>query len=821
MRWFHVEVAGLRMVQHVATGLRHMVGTCGHCALPTLLATAGCVLLSCVLLRHFSRDYDWVPVHVAAWAGGAGITRKGRRCDGRPVGGEPLDPSVLCASYARFSSDMQRDESISDQQRKCHEKAAANGHAISRQLEFSDQAVSGTKRHRDGLDAMLAAAEAGKLQVLYFHSLSRLSRESVITLPLLKQLVYNYGVRVISVTEGIDSDDTAWELIAHIMSIVHEQYLKDLAENVLRGQEGAVLAGLSVGDYCFGYTSAPVPGTEQGRRGRNTKPRKMYIIDAATAPWVARIFRWFVHERQSVRWIARELNRLGAPKDHRATTKEWRHQYLPKLLRNRKYIGCWPWGEKKNVRDPLTGKVRQKDRSPEECEKWLRHLPHLQLIDNEIFQEAQRLLDINDEVSAVNRKEKGKFNGSKPGASGRHPCHLLSQLIVCGHCGRTFYVGGTGGKYLFCPGYHMGLCGCQTQLRRDRGQGMILKEIGQRILANPAWRQRVLEETVKAWNAQEAAIPTELAAARRSLAEVEQKIANILDRMEGGRGGPELDDRLAQRRLEKRDLTEQVERLQRADQGRPPAPTETWVDERLNDLGDVLAQGTPAAAHALRNLVGGKIVVTEIRQPGRERHYLQGRFTVTTKAVVEMLVGPTDERWAGPEHASGDHSEEIVIDFREPPEIESLSERAKQLYDQGVMNAQIAKELGCARNYVTKLLKFWFESRGLKMPDGRSRRSTLQQKHLEPPVYQQIADEAMALYQQGMLLQDVANTLQVDRNTITAVIRWWHETRGLPVPDGRTRRKDLDVKTSRTIAKSPAEGQSEKAGPEPEAGEAA
>ena len=59
----------------------------------------------------------------------------------------------------------------------------------------------------------------------------------MISLPLLKHLVYNLGVRVISVTDGIDSDNTAWELIAHIMSIISEQYVRDLAANVFRGQE--------------------------------------------------------------------------------------------------------------------------------------------------------------------------------------------------------------------------------------------------------------------------------------------------------------------------------------------------------------------------------------------------------------------------------------------------------------------------------------------------------------------------------------------------------------------------------------------------------
>lgn len=220
------------------------------------------------------------------------------------------------------------------------------------------------------------------------------------------------------------------------------------------------------------------------------------------------------------------------------------------------------------------------------------------------------------------------------------------------------------------------------------------------------------------------------------------------------------------------------------------------MDEQLRNLADVLTGSTPAAAHALRNLVGGSVVVTEIRQPGRERHYLQGRFAVTVKAVVERLVGSTNACGAKSEPATGDFSEEIVIDFREPPEIEALSERAKQLYDEGLMCAQIAERLGCSRSRVTALLKFWFESRGLVMPDGRSRRATLKRKHLDPPLYQKIAEEVMVLYRQKKLLEDIANQLGCDRNTVTAAIRWWHEVRGLPVPDGRTRRKELNVKTS-------------------------
>jgi DNA invertase Pin-like site-specific DNA recombinase len=765
--------------------------------LPAWLVFFG-ILLGGVAWRAFAFDHfafdvsagSMLPLAMAA-------AYASHHCDGSVPVGPPIDPTIPCGSYSRFSSDLQSEESNADQQRKCREKATLKGHQIWPELEFADEAVSGTKRHRAGLDAMLAAAEAGKIKVLYFFSLSRLARESVITLPLLKHLVYNCGVRIISCTEGIDSIDTAWELIAHIMSIVHEQYIKDLAANVLRGQEGALLAGFSLGDYCFGYSSVPIPGSEKGRRGRNAKPRKMYVIDAETVAWVARIFHWFVEEQRTLSWIARELNRLRAPQDHRAGKKKgWRHQYLPRLLSNRKFIGWWPWGQKRNVRNPLNGDVRQEDRPETEHQKWLRHFPHLQVVDNETFERARQLLKENDDAYAASRGEKGKLKGSQPGTAAKQPRHLLSGLIKCGHCGRTFYVGGAHGKYLFCPGYHMGVCPCQTQLRRDLAERMILEEIGRRILANPAWRQLVFGETLKAWNTHQAHVPTELAAAEKALAEVEQKIANLLDRMEDGQGGPELNERLVERRAEKQKLTENVDRLRRANTSRPAEPTEAWVNDRLRHLDEVLHQATPAAALALRNLVGGQIVVTEIRQPSQKRHYLQGRFTIRVSAIVHALLGGQGDSGQPSSDSSDTFGEEIVIDFREPPQYEDESERAKELFDKDWLMVRIAREMGKTKSYVRKLIKHWFESHGLPVPDGRSRRSTLKEKHQVPPMFEALADPVAALLKEDLLIEEIAARLRCCRETITKVIEYLRTVRGLDIPDGRTRRKGLDHKVS-------------------------
>jgi len=689
---------------------------------------------------HFRRP-DFVLPHEPR-----SICRRARRDGGS---GPAVGPAAgIAASYARYSSEMQREESIEDQRRKCRERAGQEGHHLLPEFEFSDEAVSGTKLVRVGLQAMMAAAVAGRFQVLYFHNLSRLARESVITMPMLKELVYNHKIRVISVTEGIDSDREGWDMMATMLSLQHERYIKDLSDNVFRGQEGNVLARLSVGDYCFGYTSVPVPGGEQGRRGRNAKPRMVYAVDPETADWVRRIFHWFVVERRGLRWITRELNRLGAPKDHRSTTKQWHHQYLPRLLRNRKFVGVWPWGGKKNVRNPLTGQVRQEDRPDEDIEQWTRHFPELQIIDNETFDIAQRLLQENVDTLASRRGPNGKVNGSAVGAGANHPRHLLSGLICCQTCGARFYVGGANGKYLFCPNYHRGTCQCQTQLLRERAERLILDAIGQRMLANPAWRKAVLDATLASWANRERERPGRVEEVKAGLATLDRKIARLLDQLEDADETdlPAIRQRHKERVKEKNALTVELRQLDRTteqDQDRriDIDPTEEWVMNQLRSLADVLTAGTPAAALALRELVGGQIVVEEIREPGRKRYFLRGRFTIKSNLLAKVICPSSVDPATVDGEEAGELAEEIVIDFVDADPLDELAEKAKQLYDQDLSNQEISRQMNCSKSQITKLLGHWSELHSQPLPDGRSRRWKLPRAPQVVPAYQQIADD--------------------------------------------------------------------------------
>jgi hypothetical protein len=458
------------------------------------------VLITCGLLRLFGNVFTTlsahpvyeVPAAVAGPLSGAG--RRGRRGAGR----EPTGPGNVATSYARYSSDQQDSSSIDQLQRKCREDAERNGHDLRPEFEFKDKAISGTRVDRAGFQAMLAAARERRFDVLYFENLSRLAREFLISIATIKELVYIHKIRIISTSEGIDSERAGWELMAIFRSVQHAEFISALRSAVLRGQEEAILNDWSVGDWCFGYGSEPIPGSETGRRGRNRKPRKRVIINEEHAQWVRRIFDWFVNQHRTPAWIAQELTRLKAPKDHRAKTAMWRHSYVTRLLRNRKYIGIWPWGEKTNVRNPLNGQMTQEDRPLDEARKYERERPHLRLVDDETYFKAHSMLDENDAKYAGTRQDNGRLRGSTKGL--QNPRHLLQGVVRCGACTSVFQVAGAHGKYLKCAGSPTGECDVHTFLRRDLAERMILEVVGEQLLRNPPWRAAVLKAAQATWH---------------------------------------------------------------------------------------------------------------------------------------------------------------------------------------------------------------------------------------------------------------------------------------------------------------------------------
>lgn len=166
--------------------------------------------------------------------------------------------------------------------------------------------------------------------------------------------------------------------------------------------------------------------------------------------------------------------------------------------------------------------------------------------------------------------------------------------------------------------------------------------------------------------------------------------------------------------------------------------------------------------------------------------------------VVDEVAGGWVRRVTGLEIPGDDvGGPEVVIDYRQDPEgiPAAVAAEAVALYDAGLLEKEVARRLGLARSTVTRVLDARDASRGRAREDGRPRRATLEDKHGTPPTYREIADRVKALADRRLLFGEIAAEMDLDRNTITAAWRWWHASRGLPVPDGRGRRKTLDRKS--------------------------
>lgn len=150
--------------------------------------------------------------------------------------------------YCRYSSELQRSESITDQERRCRDGLDRMGIPHGHFVLIPDEAVSGTQENRPGLDRIKILIKAKRLGTLVVTEQSRLTRADNAK-SIIKDIVHGGG-RFISITEGIDTDKKGWGMLVGFTEMHHSRSNEDTAERVRGGQEGRVLDGDgSAGDY--------------------------------------------------------------------------------------------------------------------------------------------------------------------------------------------------------------------------------------------------------------------------------------------------------------------------------------------------------------------------------------------------------------------------------------------------------------------------------------------------------------------------------------------------------------------------------------------
>src|SRR5579871_1522063 len=106
---------------------------------------------------------------------------------------------MRAAIYARFSSELQRDESIEDQVEVCRRELERQRWTVAK--VYTDRAQSGASRFRPQYQQMIADAEAKQFDVLVCEALDRLGRKLADIADLHDRLTFA-GVRIHTVATG-------------------------------------------------------------------------------------------------------------------------------------------------------------------------------------------------------------------------------------------------------------------------------------------------------------------------------------------------------------------------------------------------------------------------------------------------------------------------------------------------------------------------------------------------------------------------------------------------------------------------------------------
>ena len=259
-------------------------------------------------------------------------------------------------------------------ERAAHE----NGTAIE---VYTDYAISGSSlKNRPGIRALLNDAKSRRFDYVIAEALDRISRDQEDIAAIYKRLRHA-DIRLVTLAEGEIS-----ELHIGLKGTMNALFLNDLAHKTRRGQRGRVEAGKIPGGNSYGYQ---IVRRVLDDRSVTTGERE---IDAEQAAIIRRIFKEYT-EGMAPRRIAARLNHEGVASPRgghwNASTINGNRQRRNGILNNDLYIGRITYNRQRFVKDPETAK-RVARPNPEH--QWvIREVPHLRIVDDELWGRAQAI----------------------------------------------------------------------------------------------------------------------------------------------------------------------------------------------------------------------------------------------------------------------------------------------------------------------------------------------------------------------------------------------------------------------------------------------
>lgn len=502
------------------------------------------------------------------------------------------------AIYARYSSENQSEKSIDDQIRVCQKYIENNNLTFDPNHIYIDEAISGSIIQRPGLQALEKAIENREVGAIAVDDLSRLSRSNYQMLTLVGKFNF-YQTKIISVSDGIVSDDDNSKLGIHIRGLINELYLDDLRKKTMRGLEGQKLRGFSAGESVYGYKSHPVGELKLNKKGEPKYEGMVHKIYDEEAGVVKKIYKEFL-EGKSINAIVQGLNVERVP-TRKKLAGGWNTSTVSRILKNEKYTGLWVWRKHKNVRDPLTGKVKKVTRS--EKEQIPSFKEELVLIDKETWERAQNRWKEMEGAWPMS-KQSNKTSQQQKSYVHSHPPHLLAGLLECKCCGGAMVqISGKGGGYYGCYNSKRKTCKNKLLIPRKRIEAILLDNLQEKLLT--AENLKYVYENVKKTIAKTLnEVPEELKQKRSQHEKVQTELHNLLNFIKAGNFSKVVSAAIADAENRQEKLKNEMQALEFQTKNAFKTPPRQWIDFRLGKLYDTLKRDIRAAALALKELFG-------------------------------------------------------------------------------------------------------------------------------------------------------------------------------------------------------------------------
>lgn len=323
----------------------------------------------------------------------------------------------VCCLYRVSTLGQVEKDDIPMQKQCCHEFVEAQGWHIVK--EYSEKGVSGYKvaaKDRDAIQEIKKGALGGQFDVLLVFMFDRLGRRDDES-PFVVEWFTKHGVEVWSTQEGQQRFDNHVDKLTNYLRFWQASGESEKTSIRTKTRLGQIVQeGRFKGGFCpYGYKLE-----KMGRTNNKGHEVNDIFIEDYEATIVRIIFEKYVNEGVGTHRIAMYLTEQGVKS---RSGLSWHPSTILHMLKNIMYTGVLRSGESKSA-----------------------VFEHLQIVDEDTFERAQRLVNQRSKKNVDERSVPLNTKGKS----------LLSGNIFCGHCGGRLTPTTSGKKLKYVDGIAQG-----------------------------------------------------------------------------------------------------------------------------------------------------------------------------------------------------------------------------------------------------------------------------------------------------------------------------------------------------------------------------